>query len=119
MNVELDEIALPPQSEVKIAFTLTSKVNITDITAQRQVSRFLLDQVGNLLYGERPSLVAGRRLLWRVPVWIGLPTAGPLGKVGYIDVDADTGEILYTETLLEEIEERSRVLAQSAASEAG
>ena len=119
MNVELDEVALPPQSEIKIEFTLTSKVNVTNVTAQRQVSRLLLDLVGNLLYGELPSLVAGRRLLWRVPVWIGSPATGPLGIVGFIDVDADTGEVLYTQALLQEIVERSHVLAQSAASEAG
>ncbi len=118
MHVELDEVTLPPQSEIKIAFTLTSKVNVTDSTAQRQVSRFLLDHVGNLLYGERPSLVAGRRLLWRVPIWIGLPTSGPLGTVGHIDVDANSGEILYTQELLENIVERSRALAQSAAPKA-
>lgn len=116
MYVELDEVALPPQSEIKIAFTLTSKVNVTDLTAQRQVSRFLLDHVGNLLYGERPSLIAGRRLLWRVPVWVGLPTVGPLGIVGHIDVDTDSGEILYTQELLESIVERSRALSQNTAS---
>jgi hypothetical protein len=118
MNVELEDVALPPQAEVKIAFTLTSKVNVTDITAQRQVSRLLLDQVGNLLYGERPSLVAGRRLLWRVSVWLGSPTAGPLGEVGTIDVDAATGEILYTQALLDEIAERGRALAQRTTAKA-
>jgi hypothetical protein len=33
------------------------------LTAQRKVSKLLLDDVGNLLYGERPSLVVGPRLL--------------------------------------------------------
>jgi hypothetical protein len=114
MSVELEDIALPAPSEVKIEFSLTAQVNITDFTAQRKVSKLLLDDVGNLLYGERPSLVVGRRLLWRVPVWLALPTTGPLGQVGALDVDAQTGEILFTQQILDEIAERGDALAQSA-----
>ena len=112
MSVELSEISLPVPAEVKIEFSLTAQVNITDFTAQRKVSKLLLDHVGNLLYGERPSLVVGRRLLWRVPVWLALPTTGPLGQVGTLDVDAQTGEILFTQQILEEIAERGNALAQ-------
>lgn len=82
MIVEFETMTLPAPAEVKIEFSLSAQVNATDFTAQRKVSKVLLDQVGNLLYGERPSLVAGRHLLWRVPVWVALPTTGPLGQVG-------------------------------------
>ena len=119
MSVELDEISLPVKAEVKIEFSLTAQVNVTDYTAQRKVSKLLLDQVGNLLFGERPSLVAGRRLLWRVPVWLALPTTGPLGQVGVLDVDAQTGEILFTQQLLDEIAERGNELARRTSSAAG
>jgi hypothetical protein len=118
MGVELSEISLPVPAEVKIEFSLTAQVNITDFTAQRKVSKLLLDHVGNLLYGERPSLVVGRRLLWRVPVWLALPTTGPLGQVGTLDVDAQTGEILFTQQILEEIAERGDALAQRTPSAA-
>ena len=118
MSIELDEIGLPVPAEVKIEFSLTAQVNVTDFTAQRKVSKLLLDHVGNLLYGERPSLVAGRRLLWRVPVWLALPTTGPLGQVGTLDVDAQTGEILFTQQILEEIAERGNGLAQRTPSTA-
>jgi hypothetical protein len=82
--------------------------------AQRKVSKLLLDEVGNLLYGERPSLVVERRLLWRVPVWLASPIRGPVGQVGTLDVDAQTGEILFTQTLLDDIAERGNALAQRA-----
>jgi len=118
MAVELDGISFPVPAEVKIEFSLTAQVNITDFTAQRKVSKLLLDQVGNLLYGERPSLVAGRRLLWRVPVWLALPTTGPLGQVGTLDVDAQSGEILFTQQILEEMAEHGNDLARRAASAA-
>jgi hypothetical protein len=116
MTIEFDAITLPSPAEVKIEFSLRTQVNVTDFTAQRKVSKFLLDQVGNLLYGETPSLVAGRRLLWRVPVWVALPTTGPIGQVGTLDVDAQTGEILVTTEIVSAIEERADVLVERATS---
>ncbi len=116
MNLEMEEIALPEQAEVKIELSLTAKINITDFTAQRKVSKLLLDQVGNLLYGERPSLVVGRRLLWRVPIWLGLPTIGPVGQIGTLDVDTQTGEILFTQQTLAEIAKRGDALAERTTS---
>ena len=83
-------------------------INITGIAAQCKVSRLLLDLAGTQLYGASPSLVAGQRLLWRVPVWLGLPTVGQLGT---LDVDTQTGEVLYTQQLLDEIAARGDALA--------
>lgn len=112
MTLELSEMVLPAQAEVRIQFSLTAQVNITDYTAQRQVSKLLLDHAGNLLYGEHPTLVAGRRLLWRVPVWLASPRTGPVGQVGVLDVDAQTGEILYNQAALDELAERGNALAR-------
>lgn len=103
MHAEMSEIAIPTEAQIKIELSVTAQVQVTHVTAQRAVSRFLLDQVGNLLYGEQPSLVVGDRILWRVPVWVGSPTRGPLGQVGTIDVDAQSGEILYTQILIDEL----------------
>ena len=118
-EMEMEEITLPAQAEVKVEISLTAQVNITDFTAQRKVSKLLLDQVGNLLCGERPNLVVGRQLLWRVPIWLGLPTTGPVGQVGSLDVDAQTGEILFTQQILDDLTERSDALAKRTASQAG
>jgi hypothetical protein len=112
MLLEMTEVTLPAQAAVKIELSITATINITDVTAQRKVSKLLLDEVGTQLYGERPSLVAGQRLLWRVPVWLGLPTLGPVGQLGTLAVDAQTGEILFTQTLLDDIAERGDALAE-------
>ena len=48
MSVELPEIAVPAGAKVRIEFSLTAEVNVTDFTAQRKVSKLLLDEVGNL-----------------------------------------------------------------------
>jgi len=116
MNLEMNDISLPEQTEVKIEVSITSKINITAIVAQRKVSKLVLDQVSNLLYSMQPTLVAGERLLWRVPVWFALPTTGPLGQVGTIDVDPQSGEILYSQHILDEISERAHELAQRTTS---
>jgi hypothetical protein len=114
MTLELTETAVPAGAKVKIEFSLTADVNVTDFTAQRKVSKLLLDEAGNLLYGEKPSLVAGRHLLWRVPVWVALPTTGPLGQVGTLDVEAQTGEILYTQQQLDEIVAQGNTLVEKS-----
>src|SRR5262245_60938582 len=116
-QIELEEAILPAQAKIKVELSITSEINITSYTAQRKVSKLLLDEVANLLYGERPNLVVGQRLLWRVPVWLGLPTIGPVGQVGVLDVDAQTGEILFTQEILAELLERGNALARRTASQ--
>lgn len=116
MSVELERVVLPEYADVKIEVSVSARINVTDVAAQRKVNRLLLDLVGTQLYGERPSLVAGERLVWRVPVWLGLPTVGPIGQLGVLDVDTQTGEVLYTQRILDELAERGDALAQRAAS---
>jgi hypothetical protein len=67
-----------------------------------------------MLMGERPQLVVGKRTVWRVPIVLGSSTVGILGEVGTIDVDAETGEILLTETVAKEILHNAQALSRSA-----
>jgi hypothetical protein len=99
--------------------TLVAELVFTAPVAQRKVSKLLLNRVGNLLYGEEPSLVIGERVVWRVPVWISRPDTGPLGPVGTLDVDVQTGAIAHTPEILEELKERARALVERTAYPAG
>lgn len=110
-QVEMQDITLPVQAKVKVELSITSDINFTALAAQRRVNKLLLDRVG-LFYSDKPSLVAGERLLWRVPVIFSTPTTGPLGQVGTLDVDAQTGEILHTPDLLAGFKERAHALAE-------
>jgi len=112
MNVELPDMILPPETHLKVELSVSAQIKITATTAQRKVSKLLLDRAGNLLYGEIPSLVAGERILWRVPVWLSSPRTGPMGQVGVIDVDVQTGEMLFSQELLDEIANNGRTLAK-------
>jgi hypothetical protein len=111
-NLELESMGIPQNADVEIAIKLRAQANVTAVTAQRKVSRLMLDRVSNLLCGNEPTLVVGDRLRWRVPIWLGFPKHGLVGKVGEIDVDLETGEMLFTESLLEEIGQRSDDLAR-------
>jgi hypothetical protein len=59
MTLEVQGLTLPAKAEVKIVLSLTAQVNVTDVIARRKVSKLLLDEVGNLMYGEHPSLFVG------------------------------------------------------------
>lgn len=49
------------------------------------------------LMGQEPSLVIGERVVWRVPVVFTATHVGVVGKVGEIDVDVESGELLRPE----------------------
>lgn len=117
MEVELSTVKLPAQADIKIEISVEARLEMTAQSAQRKVSKLLLDQVGNLVYGGSPNLVAGERLLWRVPVWVSSPLDGPLGQIGVIDVDVQSGEVIYSSHLLNSISEQGRVLAQYSSSD--
>jgi hypothetical protein len=116
MSVELPEMVAPDQAEVTIEVRVKAQINVTAQTAQRKVSKLLLDEVGNLLHGEKPNLVAGDKLLWRVPVWLSMPSVGPVGRIGHLDVNAQTGEINFAQQELEELAARGNALAERTAS---
>lgn len=63
--------------------------------ARRQVSAWLVREVGNLLMGGQPEFVPGDQPMWRVPVIV----AGcPDQLADSIHVDARSGELLINET---------------------
>jgi hypothetical protein len=119
VNLELENMATPGNADIEIDIKLRAQANVTAVTAQRKVSRLMLDRVSNLLCGNPPTLVVGDRLRWRVPVWLGFPGHGLVGKVGEIDVDLETGEMSFTEALLEEIGQRTDDLARRTLSTPG
>jgi hypothetical protein len=111
-NVAFENLQVPATADVEIEIKLRAQVNITATTAQRKVSRFMLDRVSNLLCGNPPTLIVGERLHWRVPIWLGFPARGLIGKVGEMDVDVETGELIFTDSLLAEIGRQTDALAQ-------
>jgi hypothetical protein len=71
--------------------------------ARRQANVWLLENAGNLLRAEAPELVAGERLVWRVDVVLTSPTRGALGRVGQLEIDSSTGDVMADAALAQEI----------------
>lgn len=117
MAVELSDIL--PQMEaaqVDITVHVSAKLNVTQITARRKVNVFVLNEIGTGLSGDTPALVIHNdRLCWRIPVILALSPKGRLGQVGQIDVDAQTGEILVDDQLIQDITDHAeRLVAGSS-----
>jgi hypothetical protein len=93
MSIILDNFAVPRQGQVELHVNISINIKITAEEAQRQVNRWLMDEVSYLLGAERPTLSIGTHPVWRVPAWLGLPSLGRVGIVGQIEVDVETGEM--------------------------
>jgi len=78
---------------------------------RRRANVWLLENAGNLLRAEAPELVAGERLTWRVDVMLTSPTRGMIGRVGRLEIDSSTGDVLADATLAQEIIAHAQALA--------
>jgi hypothetical protein len=114
MEFVLDDKTLTQLQHAQIDLTVKVKahVNVTPFTARQKVNGLLLDKAGTGLMGGTPALVvAGGRLLWRIPVILALPERPHLGEVGTIDVDVQTAEVLLDPVQLEQLKDRADALA--------
>ena len=113
MNVTLEQIT--PQlraGQVDVTIHVSSALNISAYAAKQKVAGILISRVGATIGAEEPELVISHeRLLWRVPAFLALPGLGQLGNIGAIDIDAQSGEILVNEALLEAMAQNARQLA--------
>lgn len=119
MDVMLDETTLArlKGAQVDINVHVTATMNITPFVARQKVNVLLLDKVGTGLLSDTPALLGTEgRLRWRVPVVLALPGRGRLGQVGIIDVDVQTGEVLWNQLLIEDITHHANWLATSPSS---
>lgn len=103
-------------SRAQIDIHLSIEVNVTAMTARRKVNAFLATHVGNLLLASEPSLTLVERLVWRVPVDLTNPEQGRVGRVGEVDVDVETGELLLNEGLIAQITQNALRLVDSSPS---
>lgn len=88
------------------------QVCITAVEATRRVNRFLLDEVSYLLGADQPTLVEVDGLVWRTPVILTYPDRGAVGEVGFVDVDAESGDLRITPQTAEELRRHARALAE-------
>lgn len=85
---------------------------VSPLTARRQANVWLLENVGNLLRAEAPELVVRDRLAWRVDVVLTSPSRGTIGRVGQLELDAITGQVLADESVAQELCAHARTLVE-------
>jgi len=90
---------------------LPPRVRIPAVVARRKVNVFVCSDISCLMGGGTPELIGDEQTVWRVPVLLTFPGYGTVGAVGAIDVDAGTGELLTTPSLIEEITRNAETLA--------
>jgi hypothetical protein len=110
MSVQVDSLT-PQSGQLAIDVHLSATVNVTAFSARQKVTGFVADEISTNMHAGEPKLVVGERICWRVPVILSMPPSGDRGEVGTIDVDIETGQLLTTQSLIEEIESRAQYLA--------
>ncbi len=90
---------------------LPPRVRIPAIVARRKVNVFVCSEISCSMGGGMPELMVGERTTWRVPVLLTFPGYGAVGTVGTIDVDAETGGLLTTPSIVKEIIHNAETLA--------
>lgn len=116
MSVLTDSLTLPRAGRLQMDIRLSADVNISATAAMRRVNAFLATHVGNLLLSDEPDLVLANRIVWRVPIDLTAPSQGRIGRIGEVDVDVESGELLLDDKQIEGIRNRARNLIASTAS---
>ena len=94
---------LPQVGRMQVTIQTSADLNFSALAARRLVGRFIADEIGYLLRSDPPNLVIAERIYWRVRVVLAWPSRGPMGQVGTLDVDVETGQILVTPEQITEI----------------
>jgi hypothetical protein len=102
-------VELPATSQVSVKIEVNAEVNVSAYVARQKANRFLIMQAGDQLCAGEPELVVGPKLAWRIPVQYAPSRRGPLGIVGHLLVDAESGAVSIddgqtTEDLMERAE---------------
>ena len=76
--------------------------------AIQRASTWLMMNAGNLLRADNPELIVSESLQWRLDVWLAVPALNPprvglTGRIGQIYVDAETGEVLAEDSLVDKL----------------
>jgi hypothetical protein len=76
--------------------------------ARRRANGWLGEHVGNMVMAWRPTLMqlSDSRQVWRFGAFVGMLSSEPFGPIGFVDVDAETGEVLASEEEAERMAQR-------------
>jgi hypothetical protein len=99
-SIVLADRPLPKIGPFDLSIHISATVILSAEDARRKVNRYIHREVSYLLRAELPSLVIAEHVYWRVPIMLTLPSHGPAGAVGSMDVDVTTGDLMVNSGLI-------------------
>jgi hypothetical protein len=120
INITLTGVGVQDTQELNIQVSIVATINIEAKAARRKVTGWLVSEVGNMLTGGMPQLIINQaQTTWRVPVILSSSNVGPIGEVGAVEVDTESGELIISPELREQIIENAKHLARPTLSPVG
>jgi hypothetical protein len=113
-------VALIPSIEEKenlhLELNISTTLKVSAPEAKRKVNRFFMDKVSLFIGPQPPLLVVVKedQIVWRFPIVFSMGQPGQPYKVGEVDVDAFSGQLLINDALIEDIKVNARLVAISA-----
>ena len=102
-------VALPEGSQVVV---LPAKLD--EQTARRKANGWLAENVGNVAGTEKHGILLqiGHQAVWRFEAFVaGATYTAPMGPLGQVDVEANTGQVLNDQQIAQEMIKRAQELA--------
>lgn len=112
-TIILDDVNLPDSGPAKIEVQRAFVIGVSATQARRRVNGWLALHVSTSMLGDTPSLVIAERVVWRVPILFTATHVGPVGTIGAVDVDVESGEVLPETADIEEMYCRVKELAKT------
>lgn len=101
-KIELDKpVALPEGSQVIVLVA-----QLDEQTARRKANTWLANYVGNVVGTQKSGLLLQLKdkTVWQFQVFVaGVTYASPIGPLGKVEIDADSGQVLSDEAVAQEI----------------
>ena len=101
---------LPPPAVEEVAdfadylFRKHVRLAVDEYTARRKANRWLVERVGNMVMADHPILTQSEgQPVWRFDAFVTSLSHAPRGPIGYVDVDATTGDVLADDRAVEEM----------------
>ncbi len=102
-------VALPEGSQVVV---LAAKLD--ERTARRKANTWLGENVGNVVGTEKHGVLLqiGNQAVWRFKAFVaGVTYTTPMGPLGQVDVDANTGQVLSNQQIAQKMIKYAKELA--------
>lgn len=107
-KIELDQpLTLPEGSQVRVMLL----TDLDEPTARRRADRWLEENVGDAVAAKNGRFIQrDDRHMWRFEAFVTGPYIDPLGPIGQVDIDADSGDILTPFDIAEDMIARGAAL---------